>query len=81
MDCWNCSKLLPRCKICNSYVETGTEVAVCQHCDNIYHENHLRTWLRLNPKCPMCKEEIKEIKTEELIIEPDVQQTEGEEAQ
>ena len=77
MDCWNCSKLLPRCKICNSYVETGSEVAVCQHCENIYHENHLRTWLRLNPKCPMCKEEIKEIKTEELIIEPDVQDLEG----
>ncbi|MHA1953779.1 MAG: hypothetical protein ACW96U_07525 [Candidatus Heimdallarchaeaceae archaeon] len=79
MDCWNCTKMLPRCKICNSYVEQGTEVAVCQHCDNIYHENHLRTWLRLNPKCPMCKEEIKKIETEELIIESDVQEPEGKE--
>ncbi|MCG3222222.1 MAG: hypothetical protein H7641_12660 [Candidatus Heimdallarchaeota archaeon] len=79
MDCWNCTKMLPRCKICNSFVEQGTEVAVCQHCDNIYHENHLRTWLRLNPKCPMCKEEIEKIETEELIIESDVQEPEGEE--
>ncbi|NPD87431.1 MAG: hypothetical protein HGN29_01825 [Asgard group archaeon] len=79
MDCWNCAKMLPRCKICNSYVEQGTQVAVCQHCDNIYHENHLRTWLRLNPKCPMCKEEIEKIETEELIIESDVQETDVEE--
>ena len=81
MDCWNCTKLLPRCMICNSFVEQGTEVAVCQHCDNIYHENHLRTWLRLNPKCPMCKEPIEKIETEELIIEPEVTKEEGEEEQ
>ena len=55
-SCWNCQELLPKCMICNSKIERGTKIAKCQLCGNIYHVNHLETWLRFNPKCPVCKE-------------------------
>jgi hypothetical protein len=66
--CWNCEEILPKCMICNSKIERGTKIARCQLCDNIYHINHLETWLRFNPKCPVCKEAIDK-KEEEFLPE------------
>ncbi|MHA1447597.1 MAG: hypothetical protein ACTSSN_12955 [Candidatus Heimdallarchaeaceae archaeon] len=63
-ECWNCKKDLPRCLICNNIVERETEISRCLSCDNIYHVKHLKTWLRFNPKCPVCHQEMKKIKTE-----------------
>ncbi len=66
--CWNCNELLPKCMICNSKIERGAQITRCQLCDNIYHTNHLETWLRFNPKCPVCKEIIDK-KEEEFLPE------------
>lgn len=66
--CWHCEEILPQCMICNSKIESGTQIARCQLCDNIYHINHLETWLRFNPKCPVCKEIIDK-KEEEFLPE------------
>lgn len=66
--CWHCEKLLPKCMICGSKIERGTQIAKCTLCDNIYHINHLETWLRFNPKCPVCKE-ILEKEEEEFLPE------------
>jgi hypothetical protein len=66
--CWNCGELLPKCMICNSKIERGTRIAKCELCSNIYHIDHLETWLRFNPKCPVCKEIIQK-KEEEFLPE------------
>lgn len=66
--CWNCEELLPKCMICNSKIERGTQIAKCLLCENIYHIDHLETWLRFNPKCPVCKEIIDK-KEEEFLPE------------
>ncbi|MHA2357584.1 MAG: RING finger domain-containing protein, partial [Candidatus Heimdallarchaeaceae archaeon] len=71
LDCWNCGNQIPRCMICNNRVAVETEIVKCTHCENIYHEDHLRTWMRFNNKCPVCKEEIKKIKTEAFTIPAD----------
>ncbi len=63
-ECWQCKKEIPRCMICNNAVEKEETVAVCPHCENIYHVNHLKTWMRFNAKCPVCHNEIKSINTE-----------------
>jgi hypothetical protein len=65
-ECWNCKKDIPRCLICNNIVEREIEISRCKSCDNIFHVNHLQTWIRFNPKCPVCKEEIKKIEIEEF---------------
>ena len=64
--CWYCAAILPKCMICNGRIERGTKIARCLHCDNLYHINHLETWLRFNPKCPVCKEIIDK-KEEEFL--------------
>ncbi len=66
--CWNCNELLPKCMICSSKVEKGTKIAKCQLCNNIFHIDHLETWLRFNTKCPVCKETIDK-KEEEFLPE------------
>ncbi|MHA1202754.1 MAG: hypothetical protein ACTSQ4_09550 [Candidatus Heimdallarchaeaceae archaeon] len=63
-ECWQCKKEIPRCMICNNAVEKEETVAICPHCENIYHVNHLKTWIRFNAKCPVCHNEIKSITTE-----------------
>ena len=71
--CWNCNEQLPKCMICNSKIERGTQIAKCLICEriisrsfcNIFHPNHLETWLRFNAKCPVCKDPIK-VKKEEF---------------
>ncbi len=65
-ECWHCKKDIPRCLICNNIVEREVAISRCNSCDNIYHVNHLETWIRFNPKCPVCKEEIKKIEIEEF---------------
>ena len=67
-ECWNCKKDIPRCLICNNTVEREVEVSRCLSCDNIFHVKHLKTWLRFNPKCPVCHQEMKKIRTE--VFEP-----------
>lgn len=62
--CWQCNKDIPRCMICNNAVEKEETVAFCPHCENIYHVDHLKTWLRFKSKCPVCHIEIESIKTE-----------------
>jgi len=69
-ECWNCKKEIPRCLICNNIVEREIEISRCKSCDNIFHVNHLKTWIRFNAKCPVCHEEIKKIETE--VFEPAV---------
>ncbi|MBY9000611.1 MAG: hypothetical protein KGD64_06840 [Candidatus Heimdallarchaeota archaeon] len=68
-ECWQCKKEIPRCMICNNTVEKEATISVCPHCENIYHVDHLKTWIRFNPKCPVCHNEIKSIKTE--IFQPE----------
>ena len=63
-ECWQCKREVPRCMICNNAVEKEETVAICPHCDNVYHVDHLKTWIRFNAKCPVCHNEIKSITTE-----------------
>ncbi|MHA1223571.1 MAG: RING finger domain-containing protein [Candidatus Heimdallarchaeaceae archaeon] len=57
-NCWNCKREIPRCLICGNVVERGSEIVRCKSCENIFHSNHLKTWLRFNFKCPVCKQKM-----------------------
>ncbi|MCY3410682.1 MAG: hypothetical protein INQ03_03495 [Candidatus Heimdallarchaeota archaeon] len=47
------------CVICRSgmYTEDNPKI-ICLYCENQYHYNELREWLRTNQTCPICKESI-----------------------
>ena len=90
-ECWNCKEQIPNCWICNGVFEPEMEIAICPYCKNNYHINHLKAWLRFNPKCPVCHEPIEEIETgiyrpeyavleEQTTVESDNQEIESTES-
>jgi len=68
-ECWKCKQEIPRCLICGAVVERDSDATICQHCDNVFHFKHLRTWLRLQSTCPVCRLKIE--KAEKEKYQPD----------
>ncbi len=53
------SSLLPKfiCQICK---QDGSELVACKYCDNLFHEHHIKEWLKVRGECPVCHEPLKE---------------------
>ena len=65
-ECWKCKQEIPRCLICGVVVERDSDSTICQHCDNVFHFKHLRTWLRLQATCPVCHQKIEKAEKEKF---------------
>ncbi len=46
-----------QCSICQEDVETATRIRHCGHC---FHSHCLQQWLGLNPRCPVCRYDIRD---------------------
>jgi hypothetical protein len=45
------------CSICQEPVACATRIRSCGHC---FHGQCLQQWLSINPRCPMCRQDIRE---------------------
>jgi hypothetical protein len=45
------------CSICQENLPTATRIRGCNHC---FHDACIRQWLTMNPRCPMCRHDIRE---------------------
>lgn len=45
------------CPICQENVTTATRIRACGHC---FHDVCIRQWFSMNPRCPMCRHDIRE---------------------
>jgi len=54
---------LPKCPICWLPIvkEEGEERrnVVCPQCKNVFHEDHIMTWLRDKEVCPLCSKRLR----------------------
>lgn len=46
------------CSICQEEVTTATRVRHCQHC---FHPNCIAEWFAMNPRCPVCRHDIRDL--------------------
>jgi predicted amidophosphoribosyltransferase len=58
--CPGCGKAISRCKICRGAIAYGDTPSQCPHCQNEFHQEHIREWLKVSADCPVCRVAIKE---------------------
>ncbi|MFQ5980673.1 MAG: RING finger domain-containing protein [Candidatus Heimdallarchaeota archaeon] len=58
--CTECGKPISRCKICRGVVGFGDTLSQCPHCQNEFHYEHVREWLKVSGDCPVCRQRIRE---------------------
>lgn len=58
--CTECGKSVSRCKICRGVIAFGDVPSQCPHCQNEFHQEHIREWLKVSADCPVCRIAIKE---------------------
>ncbi|MGC9779461.1 MAG: hypothetical protein HZR80_09490 [Candidatus Heimdallarchaeota archaeon] len=46
------------CEICNKPIKEGHIVIECPRCSALFHYNHILEWLKKNPLCPVCEEDL-----------------------
>ncbi len=46
------------CEICRKPIKEGHIVIECPRCASLFHHDHILDWLRKNPLCPVCKEDL-----------------------
>lgn len=46
------------CSLCNKNVKEGHVILICPRCAALFHHDHLLDWLKDNPLCPVCHEDI-----------------------
>jgi hypothetical protein len=51
----NCETEEKTCSICKLNFEPEQEIVLCPNCNNAYHLEHLKKWLKTNFYCPMCR--------------------------
>ncbi len=44
------------CEICKQIMQPDDLVEQCPHCGRYFHQKHIREWLKIKAKCPVCKE-------------------------
>ncbi|MHA2337960.1 MAG: hypothetical protein ACXACX_11680 [Candidatus Hodarchaeales archaeon] len=56
--CDNCEIDLTSCMICKLPIQTGSSKHNCEQCQNAFHENHYKQWIKINKVCPVCRVQI-----------------------
>lgn len=46
------------CSLCNKTVKEGHVILICPKCASLFHHDHLLDWLKDNPLCPVCNEDL-----------------------
>lgn len=46
------------CSLCNKAVKEGHVILICPKCASLFHHDHLFDWLKDNPLCPVCNEDL-----------------------
>lgn len=44
-----------KCAICKLELREDQKIVQCMNCKTLFHEKHLRQWLKNNTKCPVCE--------------------------
>ncbi len=47
------------CSICQEPVECATRIRSCGHC---FHSDCIAQWFSVNPRCPMCRHDIRDLR-------------------
>lgn len=47
-----------KCSLCNNVVKEGHIILICPRCAALFHHDHLLDWLKDNPLCPVCDEDL-----------------------
>ena len=53
------------CSICQESVSRATRIRHCQHC---FHEACIREWFSQNPRCPMCRHDIRDLQPSRRVV-------------
>jgi hypothetical protein len=48
------------CAICQESVECATRIRACGHC---FHSSCIGQWFSMNPRCPVCRHDIRNLQT------------------
>jgi hypothetical protein len=53
-----------RCSICQEDI-TGTHLRI-RHCSHCFHNTCIQQWFTMNPRCPVCRHDIRDLQPTEL---------------
>jgi hypothetical protein len=56
------------CSICQETVNCATRIRHCGHC---FHEACIREWFSQNPRCPMCRHDIRNLQPSRRVVNTD----------
>ncbi len=56
--CPNCGYELPKCVVCNLFIDENEEIETCPECGATGHRAHFLEWVRVKGICPICKNPI-----------------------
>ena len=46
------------CSICRKDLKVNESIIKCSSCDSYYHHNHIQEWLKKDSRCPVCKNKL-----------------------
>lgn len=52
------------CSICQEGLDRGTRLRSCRHC---FHDQCIDQWLQMNPRCPVCRHDVRDLQPEIVI--------------
>ena len=52
------------CSICQESIQTGTRLRSCRH---VFHDACIDQWLQLNPRCPVCRHDVRDLQPQFVI--------------
>jgi hypothetical protein len=47
------------CMICKLPLKKNQQIVQCPMCQSLFHQEHIREWLRMKKQCPVCRQELK----------------------
>ncbi len=51
------------CMVCKLVFKRKDEILQCPVCESFYHKEHLLDWIRVHSNCPVCNQQLYEIKS------------------
>lgn len=56
---------MPLCTICQENMPSGSRVRRLCYCDHFFHKECIDTWFERNVRCPICRDDIREVHEED----------------